>query len=258
MLSTLSHTIEGDIIPRLMLAFDSRRTGQAPAVVGDQLTGAVEEFVQLVLNHDATVATNYVSTLRSDGVPLAALYLDLIAPSARRLGQMWEEDEVSFTDVTIGVCRMHQVLLEFSRCFDAPLEASHPGQNALILPVPGEQHTFGLFMVMEFMRRANWNCFSGQPAGKREFMKLVDTQDFDMIGISVGASNHIEDAADLIADIRGASRNRDAIIMAGGQVFLDDPSLAARIGADATATDGHEAVREATRLARQSRGTPAT
>lgn len=243
MLSVLSHTIEGDIIPRLMLALGSRTADdptQAPPA--ERLDESVDEFVQLLLNHDASVASNYVSTLRSDGIPLAALYLDLLAPAARRLGWMWEEDLCSFTDVTIGVCRMHQVLLEFSRCFDAGMQSRDPGRNALILPVPQEQHTFGLFMVMEFMRKASWNCYSGQPSSKREFLKLAGAQDFEVIGISVGQTAHVDLAAELIADIRSRSRNRDAAIIAGGKVFIDNPELATRIGADATAADGREAV----------------
>jgi methanogenic corrinoid protein MtbC1 len=246
-LSSLSQTMEGEIIPRLMLAFDSRRTGTMPAPeAGQRLAGMVDDYIQLLLNHDASIATNYVATLRSDGIALPTLYLDLLAPAARRLGEMWEEDECSFTDVTIGVCRMHQVLLEFSRCFDPPgMESMGSGRNALIVPVPGEQHTFGLFMVMEFMRRGNWNCYSGQPSNAAEFERLASTRDFDMIGISVGASDHIDDAKRLIAELRKSAANKDAIVMVGGQAFLDDPGRAERIGADTFAIDGEEAVRQA-------------
>ncbi len=251
MLSELSQTIEGEIIPRLMLAFDSFRSSAKSHSDDNRLVDNVDEFVRLLLTHDATVATNYVSTLRTDGVPLSALYLDLLAPAAKRLGVMWEEDACSFTDVTIGVCRMHQVLLEFSRCFDASERTVTPGRNALVAPVPGEQHTFGLFMVMEFLRRGGWNCFSGPPASSREFLRLARSQDFEMIGISVSSDRHIDTAADLIGRFRRASRNKDTVILAGGKVFLDNPELAVQVGADAMAADGRDAVHKANKLCRQ-------
>lgn len=255
MLSRLSQTIEGDIIPRLMLAFDTRRTAKKQvSEMSDRLGENVDEFVQLLLTHDASIAVNYVSTLRSDGVPLSALYLDLLSPAARRLGVMWEEDECSFTDVTIGVCRMHQVLLEFSRCFSATAGAADPGQNALIVPVPGEQHTFGLFMVMEFFRRAGWNCWSGSPATRREFHRLVQEQDFDVIGFSVSADQFIDAAAELIAEIRRGAKNSDTVILVGGRAITDNPGLYSQIGADAMAADGREAVRQVARLCRKSAG----
>ena len=255
MLSRLNHTIEGDIIPRLMLAFDPPRPTAASAVPPEfRLEDSVEELTHLLLKHDATVATNFVSALRSDGISLTSIYLDLLAPAARRLGELWERDECTFTDVTIGVCRMHQVLLEFSRCFDATADLASTGQDLLILPVPGEQHTFGIFMVMEFLRRAGWNCFGGSPASKNEFHRLVLAHDFEAIGISVSADLHLETAVELIGEIRNGPRNANAVILVGGRVFQSNPSLAEQIGADAMAADGQAAVREITILCRNAKG----
>ena len=248
MLSRLSRVIEGDIIPRLMLALDSPNATRKDQAIADRLKDCVDEFVHLLIAHDASVATRYVSTLRTDGIPLTALYLDLLAPAARRLGVMWEEDECSFTDVTIGVCRMNQVLLEFSRCFDATAGAVQAGKNALLLPIPGEQHTFGMIMVMEFMRRGGWNCYTGNPGSNREFHRLVKSQDFDVIGLSVSSDQHIETTRKLISEIRNSVRNSDSVILAGGRVFVDNPELVDLVGADTTAVDGREAVNKLRRI----------
>ena len=242
MLTRLGRTIENELIPRLMLAFDST-PHSTPTV--ENLAELVEDFVALVVQQEAHVAVRYVDTLRSKGTPLATLYLDLLAPAARKLGEMWEEDEVSFSDVTIGVCRMHQVLLEFSRCFDATSRDSGDIRNALIAPSPGEQHTFGLFMVMEFLRRDGWTCYSGTPATNRDFVKLAESQDFELIGLSVSADRHLDDTRKLIAELRRIS---NAKIVVGGRCFLDRPELAEDLGADAMATDGREALRVVDRL----------
>ena len=255
MLSRLSQTIEGDIIPRLMLAFESPQAAQtAASLTLERITGNVDEFARMLIDHDASVATTYVSTLRGEGIPLATLYLNLLAPTARRLGEMWEDDTASFTEVTIGVCRMHQVLLELSRCFDAKTDRSEPGRNALIAPAPGEQHTFGLFMVMEFLRRAGWNCWSGAPMTKRDFLRLAQEQDFDVIGLSISSDQSVDSAAEVIADIRRSQRNGNAVIVAGGRSILEDPGVAARIGADAIAADGREAVQQIDQLCRKASG----
>lgn len=255
MLSRLSQTIEGDIIPRLMLAFDSPQVAAtAGSLTPERITANVAEFARMLIDHDASVATTYVSALRAEGIPLASLYLDLLAPTARHLGEMWEDDTASFTEVTIGVCRMHQVLLEFSRCFDAKTDKSEPGRNALIAPAPGEQHTFGLFMVMEFLRRAGWNCWSGAPMTNRDFLRLTQEQDFDVIGVSVSSDQSVDQAAAVIAEIRRKPRNGDAVIVAGGRAILEDPGLASSIGADAIAADGREAVAQINRLCREASG----
>ncbi len=253
MLSRLSQIIESDIIPRLMLAFESSRAARLDPNTVERLRDSVDEFVQLLLQHDASVATRYIGMLRADGTPLTALYLDLLAPAARRLGKLWETDECSFTDVTIGVCRMHQVLLEFSRCFDATAGAYEPGKKTLIIPVPGEQHTFGAVMVMEFLRRAGWNCFSATPANMQELRKLVDSQQFDVIGFSLSVEKHLDTARELISEIRRSDKNAGTSVCAGGWLFVEQPDLVRDIGADLTATDGRDAVLQFDRLYQETK-----
>lgn len=46
----------------------------------------------------------------------------------------------------------------------------------------------------------------------------------------------------VIEAARGASRNRDLIVMVGGPLFIENPELVALVGADATARDAKEAV----------------
>jgi len=197
MLTKLGRTIEAELVPRLMLAFETERAARRqPVAVGlDQRVG---EFVDLVLRHDAAVAIEYVATLRDQGTPLTDVYLDLLAPAARKLGDMWDNDDASFTEVTIGVCRMHQVLLEFSHCFRAADNGSNSGRCVLIVPTPGEEHTFGLFLVIEFLRRAGWNCYTGAPSSLDELRKLVRTQSFDAVGLSLSADRNANIAAEAI------------------------------------------------------------
>lgn len=239
MLTQLGRTIENELIPRLMLAFDTKPESHA-AREAVALSDHIAPFVQLLIEQDAPIAVRYVETLRSEGIPIATLYLDLLAPAARRLGELWEDDECSFADVTIGVCRMHQVLLEFTRCFDAIGKSGGNDRTALIVPAPGEQHTFGLFMVMEFLRREGWTCYSGTPTTRQEFLRLAKTENFRLIGLSISADRHLEETRQLIRDLK---RRSDVKVLLGGRCILDRPELVNELGADAMARDGREAVR---------------
>ncbi|MEM9209028.1 MAG: cobalamin B12-binding domain-containing protein [Pseudomonadota bacterium] len=256
MLSRLSRTIETEIVPRFMLAFesDSRASGAANDL---DLGSRVEEFVQIVVDHDAQVAARYIDALRQQGAHLADIYLDLLGPAARYLGVLWEEDDATFADVAIGVCRMHQVLLEFSRCFDPTDNAFGSGRSALIVPTPGEEHTFGLFLVVEFLRRAGWHCWTGSPASIGDLRALVQSQRFDAVGLSLSSNRHVDRTADSIKEIRAYSKNPDAAILLGGSVPNDRPELVSQLGADETATDGRAAVRVLNKLCGVDSGAPA-
>jgi len=246
-LMRLSRTIEGEIIPRLMMLLKPESSGfvaaeelfKEPAPIDY----SVDELVQMLLRHDAAAATRYVTALRSAGMPLPSIYLDLLAPAARILGIMWEKDECSFSQVTVAVAKMHQVLLQFSPCFCASIaEEKDDSHTAIIVPMPGEQHTFGLFMVVEFFRRAGWNIWSGNPATQRDLIDVIRTNTFELLGYSVAADRHLGHLKEQISEIRSKSKNPRIKIMVGGRAFTDNPTLFKEVGADATARDGQDAV----------------
>lgn len=239
--SALAHTIEGEIIPRLMLAHRSTmaRSGQSSRRVEP---ADVAELARLILDHDNAVALAYVIALRDEGVSIDALYVDLLAPTARLLGEMWNADLCDFTDVTVGLSRLQGLLHELSPSFDT--EPAYDGERRcmLLLPVPGEQHTLGIMLVEESFRRAGWECTTGAPKTPRELIALVKSQPFDAIGLSVSCGVLLESAASAIQSIRKAAVSVSTTVLVGGPVFLDQPELAERVGADGTAQDGHHAV----------------
>lgn len=115
----------------------------------------------------------------------------------------------------------------------------------LLAPAPGEQHTFGLSMVAEFFRRAGWDVWSGPVASRQELVGMVRAAWFAVVGLSVSSERKLDEVATAIRAIRRASRNRSIGVMVGGPMFLEHPDWVARVGADATAVDGRQAIRQA-------------
>ena len=150
------------MVPRLVLA---GRAAACEAAANGRDTAApgpedVVALVGLVIADDAAASLAYVEALRARGIPLERLYLDLFAVVARRLGQLWTEDLCSFADVTVGLVRLQGLVREYSPAFMPSVEGRDPRRSALLIPVPGEQHTFGLAMVAEFFLRAGWEVHS--------------------------------------------------------------------------------------------------
>jgi methanogenic corrinoid protein MtbC1 len=118
----------------------------------------------------------------------------------------------------------------------------------LLAPVPGEQHSFGLAMVGEFFRRQGWTVTSGTGASASELVATVRAQWFSILGVSLADDARLDALAGLIREIRKASRNQQIGILVGGRIFADQPELAVLVGADATASDGQQAVLKAEAL----------
>ncbi len=253
-LGGLLRTIETEIIPRLLLALQSAPAAQPSEGIAHSLTAAEEvtEFARLVITHDVAVATGYIRALSVRGVPLERIYLDLLAPAARLLGEWWKEDLRDFTEVTTGLCRMHQLLHEFSPAFLRDAQPTAPDRCILLIPMPGEQHSFGLIMVAEFFRRAGWDVWDQHPGARQDVLAAAHKHWFSVIGVSLSCESRVEELAPLMGELRRVSRNPAVSLMVGGQPFIGHPELVMAVGADATASDGRRATQEAARLVQRA------
>jgi methanogenic corrinoid protein MtbC1 len=240
----LARTIEGEVIPRLLMA---HRTDLLPpaapveAVKFDER--AAERLARMVLAQNDEAAMAYVHALIADGLPLETIYLDLLAPSARWLGQQWADDELTFTDVTLGLSRLQRVMrILASSVGEATRRDRNRFGRIVLATVPGEQHLFGLLMLEEFFRRDGWEveCLPG--VNRADLIEAVRQCRPEAVGISASVDDHLDDLRVLIADMRAAVQDRSLVVMVGGRCFDEDPKHFKTVGADFTAVDGRHAV----------------
>ncbi|MEN9816976.1 MAG: hypothetical protein RLZ32_856 [Gemmatimonadota bacterium] len=213
----------------------------------------VEALVRHLRAPEDHVAAAYVRTLLDAGTPLDQLYLELLAPAARQLGALWESDDCSFVEVTVGLGRLQLLLRDLSQLFLAPAPAGDPVGTVLLTAVPGEQHTLGLVMVGEFLLRDGWRVMVGAPWTEDDLVARVSAEWVDVLGYSVGSAQRLAGLAREIRRVKGASRNSQLQIMVGGPLFADQPTLVAEVGAHALAADGRQAPQVARTLLAASR-----
>lgn len=245
-IETLFRTIETEIIPRLMLLHRDQRaeplsSPEATLVIDES---HVIEFTDLALAGDAS-AGGYLEALLLRGAPLEAIYLNLLAPAARRLGDLWNADLCEFTDVTVALGRMQALLRGLSADMKLPRSASCSGRRVLFVPAPGEQHTFGLAMVCDFFRAGGWDVWTEAPAPADTVVALVQERWFDVVGFSMGHDRGIAPTVELIRNIRKASHNRAVKVLVGGPLLLDRPQIATLVDADGMALDAVQAMQVA-------------
>lgn len=249
-MSQLVQTIEHEIIPRLLMAHRDRAARPAPAAPAWLGIGIedVHHLAKLALSDSDTVAMAQVNLLLSRGATIETIFVQLLAPTARYLGELWSEDLCSFADVTVGLCRLQRVLRELSADFEAGGGPGGAGRRILLLPSPGEQHTFGLLMVAEFFRRERWDVSGGSWAQGSDAPALVAGDWYDVLGFSLGSEIHIVALGQVIREARRVARNPALIVLVGGPLFALHPGYADEVGADGVTIDGSEAPALAERL----------
>ena len=237
--------IEGEIIPRLMLAHRASRLDRDHGEGKDVMLGEaeVERLTDLTLNAGYEGCSGFVMSLRRLGASDDQLLLNLLAPVARRLGSLWETDATDFVAVTVGLGHLQTLMRELGRT--AAPAGVRPGgaRSAYLSTVPGEQHSFGLLVVEDHLRRAGWEVFGEIVADRNaDLAPRVERQWFASACLSMSDARWEPEATRCIERLRARSKNTAIFVLVGGVAFQSDAALCQRIGADAVARDGAEAV----------------
>ncbi|HSF12956.1 MAG TPA: cobalamin B12-binding domain-containing protein, partial [Erythrobacter sp.] len=189
-----------------------------------------------------------VNAFIKDGVSVETVCLDLLAPAARKLGEMWEHDECDFIDVTMGLWRLQEVMREVAA--RAPAERDFPcaPRSALFSPMPGDNHNFGALMIEEVFARAGWQSEALIKPERRELLDRLARQPFDLVGLTLTRDCPSAALSNLIKAMRNVSANPDIIIFVGGRMINENPDLVAEVGADGTGADALAALEMAENL----------
>lgn len=238
----LVEIVEHQMIPRLMLAHSRER----PTTIVDERAPITpddaESFAVNLLEWEADRALLEVEALMSAGQDIRSIFLDLLAPAARRLGVLWEEDECDFVEVTMGLWRLQEVMREIASR-SAPVErALHTPARALFSAIPGDQHGFGALMIDEVFARAGWESEALIDPQRRELLSVISQKSFDLVGLTITNDCPSSSLQSLIRAIRTVSSNPQTCIMIGGRMVNANPNIADEVGADGTANDAFAAL----------------
>ncbi len=236
----LARIVQAEIIPRLMLA---HRPGPEPQI-GDILPDAdqIATFSALILAPAGEDLDLRIAELLASGLAPDSLLLDLLAPTARHLGILWEEDLCDFVEVTRAMGRLQRIMHEITGRFGGEPQKHRDGRSILLLPCPGDSHSFGLAVVERFFHEAGWTVACRIAEGDHGLHARVRDDWFDVVGFSLACEVLLPRLAETVTAIRRHSRNPDVRVMVGGPTFLADPERVRQVGADASARDARHAL----------------
>lgn len=195
----------------------------------------------------------FVEQFVRNGHSVESIYLELLAPTARRLGEYWEADRTDFVTVTMALWRIQEVLRELAAKLPPTPTAFRIHRSILLSPMPGDQHSLGTLMVAECFERAGWQADALIEPKRSELTGKVASQRYDVVGLTVSCDCSSATLAGLITTIRTVSRNPVVKVLLGGPAINAQPSLVGSSGADGTATDATSALALADILAPATR-----
>lgn len=234
----LADVIAGEIVPRLKTIHHGIKNDTPLEKLPSETE--IAEFGELVMSPDISKASLYFDEMREKGYSLDTLFVHFLEPTARHLGELWNQDRCDFIDVTIGVAHMQELLAVFGAKDNIPARDVY--HRVLLLTTPTEKHVFGVGMVGSFMREAGWEVFVAANMTMKESAEFAANEWYGVVGLTLSNDKGLETAAKIIEAVKRTSKNKSVPVMVGGPVFTQNPALAIQIGADAAAADAPTAV----------------
>ena len=231
----VTQMIDRIVVPQLVVAHGQPRQPGTPVDIG--------EIAALALDVDAGALLERLEAMLERGSSVNELLIDVLAPAARHLGKLWEDDACDFVEVTMGLWRLQEVVRDFSsRVAPGTCTGGLRGLRGLFASAPHEQHNFGTVIVEDVFRRSGWSTDILLNPDRSELLDAIASDHYDLLGLTVSCEIHSARLAPLVAALRSVSRNPRLCIMLGGHLAATDPHLISRVGADCTAPDAQRAV----------------
>lgn len=220
----------------------SRTTSNGP---GDQVSGKhLMAFAALLLSADVAGAIATVRRLERGGASYPRIADTLLADAARELGQRWENDALSFLDVSVAIstlCRVNAVVRHAPQVLPGK-----DGARALFATLPSQAHTLGIILATEAFRQDGWDVDLKLETEPETVLDLVSTTNFALVGFSASRTDSLRDIAALIECLK-ATKSAPRILI-GGIAPNRGEEVARRTGADLIVASIEESLARAAEL----------
>lgn len=172
------------------------------------------------------------------GAPLD-VYVEVFQEGLYDIGLGWQTGAVGIADEHVATAVTQFVL---AALYPALVQDDGSRGNAVVTGVAGELHDMGARIVADAWEADGWNVrFLGTDLPPEAAVKAIREHGARVVGVSITMARHAPQAARLIAGMRASGPPRPFVVI-GGRACREDRSLAAAVGADATASDVRDAV----------------
>lgn len=189
------------------------------------------------VSDDAKAGAAIISGLRADGVMPEDIYLKQLAAAARMLGDMWVNDEMTFSQVTVGTGRMFAIMRSMRHLFEPTIPVQD--KTAIFASVPGEDHTLGVHMAADMFRKDGWEISLKVGMDHDQLVTEIQQAPSGIVGLSISGEHSIEALSRLVVALHIACPH--AILLVSGSNVDEVQPILSLMGLDGVASTIEEA-----------------
>ena len=204
----------------------------------------VQAYMDSLLHKDSRKSMLLVKQFTEQGIPLNDLYVEILAESMRRVGQLWHTNRITVdtehycTSVTqMAMAQMYPGLFDTER-----------RNRTLLCACPGnELHEMGARMVADLFENDGWDSiYLGAAVPEDSLLESVRESDPDLIALSVTMPQHLIPCRDAVFALKKAFP--DCKVAVGGRAFQVADGLWKQWPVDVYAADARDLLQKADAL----------
>lgn len=216
-------------------------------MTADEVRG---RYLDAILAGSRREAFGVIELARAEAMDIRTLYMDVFQPAMREIGRLWQDNQITVADEHLATAITQAAMARlYEELFRA---APQPGPLLVAACADQERHELGLRMICDVLEMEGWDTvFLGASVPVEDLVQMVCARRPQVVALSASTAPQVARVRDAIRAIRasgtdggeadGEGTPAQPLIAVGGRAFNQDPALAARLGADLTASDAAEA-----------------
>lgn len=175
----------------------------------------IKLYMQSLFDKKMRQSMYLVQKFLSDGIPVNDIYINILAESMRRVGELWHHAQIGVdlehycTSVTqMAMTQLYPVIFETQR-----------KNKTLLCACPGrELHEMGARMLTDVFENAGWDSvYLGAAVPVDALMDSIEENQPDLVAFAVTMPTHLMDCEKLVKEVR--EKYPKLRIAVGGRAF---------------------------------------
>ncbi len=205
----------------------------------------IEQYLDSLFARDIHKAMRLIKGFLGQGIPVNDIYVDILAESMRRIGELWHESKIT-VDVEHYCTSATQTTM--TQLYLDIFSSKRRGKTILCACPGAELHEMGARMVADIFENDGWDSiYLGAAVPEDYLLSAIEENEPDLVALSVTMPQFLIDCEAAVHAIR--QDFPELTIAVGGGAFADTHDIWKRWPVDLYTADARELLNRANELA---------
>ncbi len=174
-----------------------------------------QNYFSYLIKGEKNRCKQIVEELSLKNTAVERIYTDLFQRSLYQVGEYWELNRISVATEHMATAITENMMIQLQPRLFA---TERTGKKAVVACVANEYHQVGAKMIADVFEMNGWDgYFIGANTPTEELIRFLETQQPDMIGLSLSLYFNLQELKTALEQIR--NKLPDTPVVVGGQAF---------------------------------------